>query len=63
MKIIKAIGIFVAGMFTFYLATAFVQWNINPNDWSMDARLMCVMLGFLFSPIAVAIYVNELEGK
>jgi hypothetical protein len=36
-----------------FFATAFVQWDINPGDWSSDARLLTA--GFMAVAVMICV--------
>ena len=49
-KFIAAIFLFVWA--SMYLSVAFVQWQLDPSEWSEATRFIFVLLGFAFSVCA-----------
>jgi len=35
--------------FIFYLISSFVQWNMNPGNWSMDLRFWTISISLILS--------------
>lgn len=57
--LILGFKVFIIVLLLLYLAIAFVQWSLNPSNWSELARVCCVMFALPVGVMAALIVIQE----
>lgn len=64
-KILEIFCVFLVVQLLVYSVVAFVCWEINPGNWTDDARFITVLLGGVFGFGAISAYIalSDYEQK
>lgn len=61
MKLFKSILVFALGVTLFYLASAFILFDINAANWPQHARGFVALFGLVFGSLAAGLYFTDGE--
>ena len=64
-KILEIFCVFLVVQLLVYSVVAFVCWEVNPGNWTVDERFWVVLLGGLFGFGAISAYIafSDYEQK
>ncbi len=65
-NLLTIVGAMIAPMILTYMCVSFVQWELNPANWSEFARFLTVMIGgplSLMAPMFVFDYNRTFRGS